>query len=178
LASMGPRPVGRGYRVVFHYAEGSRHASMGPRPVGRGYPTTELTPQPAAWCFNGAATSRSRILAGPLPCCETRHGFNGAATSRSRILGVVASSKMGNERFNGAATSRSRIRDDLRIIITRQGHASMGPRPVGRGYGLNTCWRKNSRFCFNGAATSRSRIPDLYRRILAHQPELQWGRDQ
>ena len=131
-ASMGPRPFGRGRRKAARGGIPKRPASMGPRPFGRGRisvtrgaTTTAglqwgrdlsvaegrppaLDNNPGTFCFNGAATFRSRkaraadrprydLVAsmGPRPfgrgrrrarrCRQpTNGGFNGAATFRSR----------------------------------------------------------------------------------------------
>ncbi len=60
-------------------------------------------------CFNGAATSRSRIGSEVASNTSRWCCFNGAATSRSRIVGGASRGTLVLQRFNGAATSRSRI---------------------------------------------------------------------
>ena len=133
-ASMGPRPLGRGWRVwnapfglvpiSFNGAATARsrmdaesrvqppgsRASMGPRPLGRGWASsTSLGLRPSR-CFNGAATARSRMVPGALPVRYQPLCFNGAATARSRM-------------------------DAAQRCDARRGRAaSMGPRPLGRGW--------------------------------------------
>ena len=59
VASMGPRPRGRGIDGAVTCGAGQRYASMGPRPRGRGIGWS-LRRRCMRWrCFNGATTARS-----------------------------------------------------------------------------------------------------------------------
>ena len=60
-ASMGPRPLGRGWMAMKERKPRSRPASMGPRPLGRGWPVANGPHQGSRLGFNGAATARSRM---------------------------------------------------------------------------------------------------------------------
>jgi len=42
VASMGPRPIGRGNLATGRSGNRKRTASMGPRPIGRGNPSTRV----------------------------------------------------------------------------------------------------------------------------------------
>ncbi len=59
VASMGPRPRGRGIRSRADCPRRQGQASMGPRPRGRGIPPLGRRPCPVPYRFNGATTSRS-----------------------------------------------------------------------------------------------------------------------
>src|SRR5579884_2098428 len=130
-ASMGPRPIGRGNvaeRVGERRGDG---ASMGPRPIGRGN-AAKLFPfiqdRQLQW-------GRDRSVA------EIQRTY---ATSRSAFVlqwgrdrSVAEINKFGSEHwfddgFNGAATDRSR-KYPPRPKPVHPDHASMGPRPIGRG---------------------------------------------
>ena len=84
-ASMGPRPLGRGWAKHAAATDAVKAASMGPRPLGRGW----RIPQGVRWemgdGFNGAATARSRMVVGSAASRLTVTCFNGAATARSRM---------------------------------------------------------------------------------------------
>src|SRR5579875_3427550 len=86
LASMGPRPIGRGNEAQFPASPAARwYASMGPRPSGRGNASAQpwstqgravasMGPRPIG---RGNAGARSEV-------CIREESFNGAATDRSR----------------------------------------------------------------------------------------------
>src|SRR5581483_3960443 len=87
-----------------------RAASMGPRPSGRGN-SMLASLRRRSWCsFNGAATIWSR-----------KPSVGWAASGAPR------------RRFNGAATIWSRKLCPRGGDLAGQRHASMGPRPSGRG---------------------------------------------
>src|SRR5579884_3044224 len=154
-ASMGPRPIGRGNSAAgdagalvprrfngaatdrsrkfedLHRIDVVRRASMGPRPIGRGN-AAKLFPfiqdRQLQW-------GRDRSVA------EIQRTY---ATSRSAFVlqwgrdrSVAEINKFGSEHwfddgFNGAATDRSR-KYPPRPKPVHPDHASMGPRPIGRG---------------------------------------------
>ena len=115
VASMGPRPRGRGNWQRCSRRITLRRASMGPRPRGRG--NTDSDPRPAfattVLASNGAAPARARkfarFAAGADAISQNLFGFNGAAPARARKFG------------DGTSTAAN---------------ASTGPRPRGRG---NSC---------------------------------------
>ena len=157
IASMGPRPFGRGMvpagrgrgnaarrfngAATFRSRNApdsppsqglGRQASMGPRPFGRG-----MAVGPAGRCGGGAASM------GPRPFGR------GMAEAAPMITATVAALQWGRDlsvaecrrprppcphrrRFNGAATFRSRNARAGPGAGARAG-ASMGPRPFGRG---------------------------------------------
>ena len=154
-ASMGPRPFGRGRvgpaaggrRAVklqwgrdLSVAEGGSArekaadacASMGPRPFGRGRRRRATLERAASWCFNGAATFRSRKARGTYD--QGRHDF---ASMGPRPFG------RGRRPASGQGAARRR--------------ASMGPRPFGRGRPGGGAGQPAPFPGFNGAATFRSR---------------------
>ena len=132
-ASMGPRPRGRGISVV----EREHRLMLKGLQWGRDRAVAELTaarsfPAPC-WCFNGAATARSRNSLPSRERSATRRGFNGAATARSRNYyvrllpdGPVEMLQWGRDRAVAELPSTL-------VPITRLVAASMGPRPRGRG---------------------------------------------
>jgi len=83
-------------------------ASMGPRPRGRGILGTILSPSRIIGCFNGAATARSRNCSFGTFSNGSVYRFNGAATARSRNYAALGAAINSHLRFNGAATARSR----------------------------------------------------------------------
>ena len=150
-------------------------ASMGPRPFGRGM--QRHTPPSATWpslqwgrdlsvaeCGStpGSCARRSPLQWGrdlsvaEWPSCSAAGPrglrFNGAATFRSRnAASFSASPPSARSRFNGAATFRSRNVHAGREFFS-QLVASMGPRPFGRGMKMQV-------------------------RPTPEQLALQWGRD-
>ncbi len=157
LASMGPRPLGRGMQSRLDQAQIHVRASMGPRPLGRGMSCpyghirmldcASIRPRPLG---RGMCAPR-RARSGP------GSSFNGATTSRSWNGGGAVPRSAHDAGFNGATTSRSwNVRDQLEALADwaglQWGHdlsvvecgetaqklyaaevASMGPRPLGRG---------------------------------------------
>ena len=129
-------------------------ASMGPRPFGRGQPSSG---------------QRSRTRESTL-----QWGRDLSAADRA---GSPARYPRASPRFNGAATFRPRT-DGAGLSETLAGvHASMGPRPFGRGQR----WAPNTRLTvltrFNGAATFRPRTESLCVPNPFAYALLQWGRD-
>ena len=180
IASMGPRPFGRGRDTEWNgaapntllqwgrdlsVAEGWGRALAGAESGslqwGRDLSVAEgrQAQRRMSVCsrFNGAATFRSRKACSYLTTCHSWRGFNGAATFRSRKAGRLQGCYARPSRFNGAATFRSRKGVDRRAApsvcrgfngaatfrsrkgprrLSKHGgrrHASMGPRPFGRG---------------------------------------------
>ena len=164
-ASMGPRPFGRGRRVRMRSGIGVGVASMGPRPFGRGRPSNSTRSASSA-----AVLQWGRDLSVAEGDCiadltEGVLSFNGAATFRSRKATSGIVSGVYTDGFNGAATFRSR-KGLVAGQEPREGAASMGPRPFGRGRSRRTQAGALGLARFNGAATFRSRKVDNAR----------WGR--
>ena len=182
---MGPRPSGRGNPDFFHGMQlGSEWLQWGlDLPVEETSLHIEPCRQPRAelqWGldlpveetsrasstrstktsgFNGASTFRSRKHDVPGSGQPPQWGFNGASTFRSRKLGRHPKGPLDAHCFNGASTFRSRKQGRWRPRRLRLPHASMGPRPSGRG---NMTRRMRSSALdtrFNGASTFRSRKP-------------------
>ena len=111
LASMGPRPFGRGRMPVLRQAqERLPVASMGPRPFGRG----RAAP--------GTGSSRAAL-----------RRFNGAATFRSRKGGRRLYAGAGSPRASMGPRPFGRGRSWPNSQRSPGAKASMGPRPFGRG---------------------------------------------
>ena len=213
-----------GGQVPIQYMGRHMLASMGPRPFGRGRTLDQLYDWLKHDSFNGAATFRPRKAAGGAVRAPCRSGFNGAATFRPRKVGtrndyplVRLKLQWGRDlsaaegrkrsvmsmialRFNGAATFRPRkdprgqpanrgqfVLQWGRDLSAAEGAAastsplrtlpaSMGPRPFGRGrFGARD---QDSRppVSFNGAATFRPRKAGEIA-VSVSGEALQWGRD-
>ena len=109
IASMGPRPFGRGRCPALRHRRRRAPASMGPRPFGRGR---------AIVCIENSMASMASM--GPRPFGRGRESI-----ARKRDSGLI--------RFNGAATFRSRKVLYYSFSCISMTNASMGPRPFGRG---------------------------------------------
>jgi len=108
MASMRPRPMGRGIGLERISLVVAILASMRPRPMGRGIDCQSRSYRLRQSSFNEAATHGSRNLERSLTGAGYLPGFNEAATHGSRNC----------------------LPEHL---ITKQGLASMRPRPMGRG---------------------------------------------
>ena len=204
-ASMGPRPRGRGNMalditalqtaVALQWGRDRAVAEMGnlskspPTPKllqwGRDRAVAEMrvstwTSPATTWCFNGAATARSRKSRhGPppssMPCC-----FNGAATARSRkfrsawrVRRARPSLQWGRDRAvaeMAKTVTANAIEEKLQWGRDRA-VAEMTPYSAGRRSKYWLQWGRdravaeihagfrnpNGRLRFNGAATARSR---------------------
>ena len=152
-------------------------ASMGPRPDGRGTRSRERaysTPWPG---FNGAATGWPRN-APPLRASRSESsGFNGAATGWPRNVGKSCRGACHADSFNGAATGWPR-NGQVQNVAHPVHLASMGPRPDGRGTSSTLARAPATRTSFNGAATGwpRNGLRGAYE--VARGASLQWGRDR
>ncbi len=110
MASMGPRPSGRGDHPTGAASRvAGLAASMGPRPSGRGDGEHQ-----------GAPRGGRRVL-------QWGRDHQAAETSPGLLTSLH------HPRFNGAATIRPRRRLSRRPHLSPWGSASMGPRPSGRG---------------------------------------------
>ena len=110
LASMGPRPCGRGRTHARGRTGRTRQASMGPRPCGRGRCRLSRSFGRPLCSFNGATTLRPwKAAMTCYPQARPSFGFNGATTLRP---------------WKGGMTW---------MIWSGKRSASMGPRPCGRG---------------------------------------------
>ena len=178
MASMGPRPRGRGIKGAIDQHRVAYHASMGPRPRGRGIWT--LT--------NAHATAQIELQWGrDRAVAELRNGSQRRA---------------GSKRFNGAATARSRNYGPAMTWNAPRPLASMGPRPRGRGIPPDSAttpktpelqWGRDravAEFFLSGFKTAellkasmgprpRGRGINFLLMPIAHEnPLLQWGRDR
>ena len=201
VASMGPRPFGRGRaegayargvsRVSLQWgrdlsvAEGSQlgrlwpnrlSASMGPRPFGRGRRGTDRSRARRRTASMGPRPfGRGRIAISPRagPAADS---FNGAATFRSRKASYAAEVQ---KEIRALQWGRDlSVAEGMRILATGRPPipASMGPRPFGRGRpACPACRRLVARF--NGAATFRSRKVYWPDTMFSVARLLQWGRD-
>ncbi len=135
VASMGPRPRGRGCGYAPAFAYFGALASMGPRPRGRGCAASPAPPPSAAPRFNGASSSRTRM-----------HGCSAPAVGAVTLLqwGLVLADEdahrgsLGEGEGRGASMGpRPRGRGCPQDVARPPGGvvASMGPRPRGRGCG-------------------------------------------
>ncbi len=106
---MGPRPRGRGILRGAEVLKTVKKASMGPRPRGRGIPQEPQTENRTGICFNGATTSRSWN-----PGCRTSQRVGKGPLQWGHDLAVVESPVVA-------------------LALETVRHASMGPRPRGRG---------------------------------------------
>ncbi len=164
MASMGPRPIGRGisdatsnywtfdgslqWGRVRSDAESQRQrhrrhlihlASMGPRPIGRGILLPSSVPAGAEAASMGPRPIGRGII------IET--GGSGPALTqlqwgrvRSDAESRRASCRLrrGSRCFNGAASDRTRNQQEPHHETQAAEVASMGPRPIGRGI-LSSC---------------------------------------
>ena len=159
-------------------------ASMGPRPPGRGIRNGGREGPRGNHRFNGAATARSRNSGSSSIQLLTAVSFNGAATARSRnclesrrmrrCLGLLqwgrdrpvaelrrrATRCLGPPCFNGAATARSRNYGS-RSATEGPSVASMGPRPPGRGIGWASIpYKQNSQASMGPRPPGRGIAPE------------------
>ena len=201
VASMGPRPCGRGNRQgVRPYQSGHLPASMGPRPCGRGN-SIRVGEDGAVhaelqWgrALAGAETTAIKLIMPMLVALQWGRALAGAETIpyfRHFCLDIAAS--MGPRpcgRGNAANDLRRRLAPVAsmgprpcgrgnRILVclacTIPCLASMGPRPCGRGNSSpSSCVRSPTNFGFNGAAPLRARKQRLRRAADAH-PEASMG---
>ena len=119
--------------------EFGRIASMGPRPDGRGKPQGFQY-----WVFdfrvNGAAARRPRKGRARSRATRAARGVNGAAARRPRKDWRGRLLRIGRDGVNGAAARRPR--KDCKVELRGRGAvASMGPRPDGRGKRWIACAR-------------------------------------
>src|SRR5579885_3576822 len=131
---MGPRPIGRGnYHHLLVRGQGVK-ASMGPRPIGRGNVTDTVQyltgPGPLQWGRDRSVAEIHKVYghAGAEEAC-----FNGAATDRSRKY-TKSTDTRGRKR-HASMGPRPIGRGNPRIVLRQAHHelSSMGPRPMGRG---------------------------------------------
>jgi len=181
LASMGPRPIGRGERTVgLRSRRGRRRLQW-----GRDQLVAERPPHRSARCrrhprFNGAATNWSRRAPPwsprPDPRCPASMGPR--PIGRGECMDCSTPAPHRRYRFNGAATNWSR-RVGAILSLGQQPVASMGPRPIGRGeLGSPACGARSATQASMGPRPiGRGETAEhdvLLRRIVT----LQWGRDQ
>src|SRR5579875_1710727 len=131
LASMEPRPYGRGDEGRASRAGGAVNASMEPRPYGRGD-------------LRDAATNWARSV---LASMEPRPYGRGDGLSRAKR-------RSRSWRFNGATAIRPWRHYSAQSCYTAR-NASMEPRPYGRGDGVPFLVVFQVPTCFNGATAIR-----------------------
>ena len=151
LASMGPRPDGRGKPEPAQSQAHSGRASMGPRPDGRGKaegPDPARRPRPASM--------------GPRP--DGRGKSVPAGRRRAGSFASMGPRPDGRGKQGGGVGGRGRR------------HASMGPRPDGRGKKKTHFWT-GLILSVNGAAARRPRKASAFSDCsMAYR--RQWGRGQ
>src|SRR5207244_789724 len=107
---------------------------MGPRPIGRGFGVDASGAVTVAAGFHGAASDRTRIQ-----CLAGRTEYPIDLLQWGRVRSDADSRSLGPRTprtragFNGAASDRTRIRVH-RFVERHADVASMGPRPIGRGF--------------------------------------------
>ena len=133
LASIGPRPRGRGWWQAWRLLWGGVSASMGPRPRGRGWSSKRNT-TPRQRCFNGATAARPWMATCPVASSGLASSFNGATAARPWMAGALVPMLLqllvlqwghGREAVDGRTPNQAHMRGSV---------ASMGPRPRGRGW--------------------------------------------
>ena len=173
VASMGPRPDGRGRLQAAPASSPPVRASMGPRPDGRG----RLDIRRLCRLYDGASMGprpdgRGRPSSLSSPSSVT--GVNGAAAGWPRKGCPTSAESSGASSVNGAAAGwpRKALWTRIRPTISP---ASMGPRPDGRGRrpalapSFSGCRRQwgRGRMAAEGAAQRGGPV---------HVHQRQWGR--
>ena len=153
VASMGPRPDGRGTCTGGAQSLFCLPASMGPRPDGRG----TVVPRSGVNALGKLQWGRDRMAAerpSRSIAISDKTCFNGAATGWPRNAACKTERAERSQSFNGAATGWPR--NAWRLAV----------------------WAAAGRICFNGAATGwpRNGPGALALRCLLYV--LQWGRDR
>src|ERR1017187_44155 len=130
-------------------------ASMGPRPRGRGIAPYQSTPEIVPSRFNGATTARSWNSGQNRPAVEIgfllQWGHDRAVVEFGRRVRHGCYQRS----FNGATTARSWNSPWVVWHLITISRASMGPRPRGRGIkrvlrvGREVRWRPVAIFSFN-----------------------------
>ena len=211
--SMRPRPDGRGTYGTPYYSDALDNLQWGRdrmaaerRPARRpSRPTNSFNGAATGWPRNGggggdgAAVNplqwgRDRMAAerlSRLTTCHASTSFNGAATGWPRNARCRRSCRRHDPGFNGAATGWPRNGHRL-VECGAEAHASMGPRPDGRGTvhdpegrqgrkaasmgprpdGRGTpcaCHTFGARARFNGAATGWPRNGRVRRKVVQGQ---------
>ena len=134
IASMWPRPIGRGIRRGYARFASLIVASMWPRPIGRGILECLLRRVTLFY-----ASMWPRPIGRGITQCVTEHIVNAAG-------------------FNVAASDRTRNRRDSRFQYSTD-TASMWPRPIGRGIRSARSRISPTLMGFNVAASDRTRNP-------------------
>ena len=155
IASMGPRPNGRGKYVVIGLGRVAKQASMGPRPNGRGK-------------RHSAAVRRPRRLAsmGPRPNGRGKGTLEWVARNHTELQwgrGKTAAESESSTSSCGILIwlqwGRGQTAAESLHAEGGEGYApaSMGPRPNGRGKRTAPCRPTVRGMSFNGAAAKRPR---------------------
>src|SRR5579884_951060 len=159
VASMGPRPIGRGNHSEARRAAARGLASMGPRPIGRG---NVRIPRGRGGAPPWLQWGRDRSVAEILPRWPEGEPAIALQWGRDRSVAEIRTDQGTGRRpapgasmgprpigrgnlclaghhppvdhgFNGAATDRSRKSGITESPYLEAVWASMGPRPIGRG---------------------------------------------
>ena len=110
-------------------------ASMGPRPLGRGWPQGRVSTLSGLGRFNGAATARSRMEAEHQPVGVERVGASMGPRPLGRgwhLLYAAGRCKPGVASMGPRPLGRGWRAARLSSKLSKA--ASMGPRPLGRGW--------------------------------------------
>ncbi len=107
LASMGPRPGGRGEFSTSFSGDSIAKLQWGRAPEGAER-CAARSPQACATSFNGAAPRRARRGGRCAGSARTGAGFNGAAPRRARRARISGAHPNNQLCFNGAAPRRAR----------------------------------------------------------------------
>ncbi len=178
MASMGPRPEGRGNADAACRGDQARDASMGPRPEGRGNPRPPIPTACSPKCFNGAATRRPRKLDGSGAHSPTDRKLQwGRDPKAAETSGLTTSARPSSAGFNGAATRRPRKPTPTRYPRRRRDRLQWGRDPKAAETPRLSSRSQTTQWCFNGAATRRPRKPPSAGAWWTIKARLQWGRD-
>ena len=152
-ASMGPRPDGRGRRYLPPAPGVSRKASMGPRPDGRGRRTRRPRCTIPPSCVNGAATGWPRKDRRPAARgrASLRASMGPRPDGRGRHVAHLRIRDVALASMGPRPDGRGRTAP--RPVAPYQGLASMGPRPDGRGRATCGPFHELELPRVNGAAT-------------------------
>ena len=153
-------------------------ASMGPRPLGRGWITARPTSSRYVSSFNGAATARSRMEARVCRTCWKLCEASMGPRPLGRGWAAVFSAHVRHLDASMGPRPLGRGWHRLAGSPLPWGGASMGPRPLGRGWNLEVVTWVVDAAGFNGAATARSRMASRGGGRPTPAPWLQWGRDR
>ena len=171
LASMGPRPEGRGERRLDNVrTRDSSRASMGPRPEGRGERRRRRQSTAADRGFNGATARRPWRTCRPGDVDRRRVSFNGATARRPWRTRASSGTPCGSEiGFNGATATKTVENVDRRVAHRRRRRCCFNGATARRPWRtLDATWPLYGGQCgFNGATARRP-----WRTAMVHDSAL------